>query len=222
MLNFNDYQQKMNAIGFMPVTLNDYLNHLYYEAQWMNYFYNIFSFNQFCLQNGFLRIIIMEACPPGNFPHNNYIFDNLGSLLNAQNDKYLQQIYKGFFPNSKWNQITKRDALIALSQQNVLLLDLMPAHGFNFILNGINLRGNVNNNPVACCHLEKVRHIIKYFGNIQNLQIRSVFSMPPTYNTIALNALLNNPNHPIYCGTMTAGSGYPSFNLLLQLINNGF
>ena len=213
MLNFTNYSHKIASIGAnngLPLADN-YHNYTCYEHQWEFYFYNLFIQN-FNINNP-IRITIMESCPAGDFPNTNYIFSNLEENLNPINHRYLHQIFIAFFGNIP---ITKGEALISLANINVLIIDILPTHGFR--LRADIRRNSINLNPINCCDFNKINNFIipelEFIG-----EIKTVYSMPPS---IDINVIDNHINNNINYGSMTANSGFPSYNLLINLIANGF
>lgn len=219
MLNSNQYLAKINAIGLnndLPISKN-FANYQFYEDKWNAYFNNVFIPN--IGKSEILRLIIMESCPEGNFPNPNYIFDDLHNILSPTSHKYLHQTFKGFYPSVATQNLTKVDALIQLSNQNVLLIDILPSHGFK--LESRPHRCNVSIDSINCCDYLKVNDRVNYIKKLNNnpIEVRTVFSMGPSVNYRQLSIIIPGS---ICFGSMTSRAGYPSYRLLEEFIKNGF
>jgi len=119
-------------------------------------------------------------------------------------------------------EITKLDALIQLAQQNILLVDIIPTHQID--LNNNNLRQGVIANLINIADANKINSLINYLNNLvlNPLIIKSVTSLGTTYNPQlhTINDMIFNSRD---YGSMTdPTSHYPSYNLLLNIIKNGF
>jgi len=216
MLNFQQYANSLNNISPRIGGLANYGSYFQFENDWIDYYNNIFQHNFH--PNLQIRLIVCESCPNGNYPNANYIFDAncLANIVNCKRDKYLQQIYNGVFPRVAINHLpTKMQALVDLSQENILILDLLPTHGITLSTND---RINININPIGCCDINKILQL----PNIQNLDFNYVFAVPPTL--YAINFLINHlPQNFVEWGNLNIGQGHcPSRNALNAIINMGF
>lgn len=225
MITFAEYQNRMVLIGLTNASIAQYYRYTFCEVKWLYYLQNIFmpNLNQ---NRQDLRLIIMESCPgPSNtFPNQNYIFNNLNNFMNGKRDSYLWQTYRGvLMPNpADPGAITKHDALVQLAQQNVLLVDIIPTHQIDLSVN--NLRQGVIDNLINIADASKINSLINYLNSIalNPFLIKSVTSLGSTYNP-HLNIINNMIINSNYFGSMTdPTSHYPSYNLLINLINNGF
>ena len=219
MLNFDEYIERMMMCGFENINIQNYTDYTWCEELWENYIEAIVIPNLNRTEHNCIRIIIMEACPQGVFPHLNYIFHNLNEPISHIRDKYLQQIYSGIFPQNNWRLITKTDALIQLAQQNIVLLDIFPFHGFNPVLNNRNnLRRTITQNLSNIVDAQKVDNIADSV-EFETENIKLLFCLPNTYSIEAFGGVFNNY---VNFGTITSGAGFPSNSLLVRAVNNGF
>ncbi len=225
MITFAEYQNRMALIGLPNVSIAQYYQYTFCEVKWLDYLQNIFipNLNQ---NRQDLRLIIMESCPgPNNtFPNQNYIFNNLNNFMHGIRDSYLWQTYRGvLMPNPAIpGSITKHDALVQLAQQNVLLVDIIPTHQIDLNVN--NLRQAVIANLINIADASKINSLISYLNSLalNPYLIKSVTSLGSTYNP-HLNIINNMLKKSNYFGSMTdPTSHYPSYNLLINIINNGF
>lgn len=181
-----------------------------FEKNW-NYYYDKI-YKKYYLTEKQLRLIICESGPENL---NNYMFSKhlLDQQLTTENDKYLQQIFTGVFPNiSNKNLPTRREALIELAKQNILILDLLPTHGIKLKSKErrkINL--NISNFPIIkITNLEYIRGV----------KLNYVFAVPLTLYSQNLLANLLDDNF-IERGNLNIGQGHcPSRNTLSNLIVN--
>lgn len=139
-------------------------------------------------------------------------------------DSYLWKTYRGvLMPNpADPRAISKHEALVQLAQQHVLLVDIIPTHQIDLSVN--NLRQGVIDNLKNMADASKINSLINYLNSIalNPFLIKSVSSLGSTYNPHLkmINNMIINSN---YFGSMTdPTSHYPSYNLLINLINNGF
>ena len=165
MITFADYQNRMALIGLPNASISQYYQYAFCEIKWLDYLQHIFmpNLNQ---NRQDLRLIIMESCPGpnNNFPHQNYIFNNLNNHMHGRRDRYLWQTYRGIFmPDPAiLRAISKYDALVQLAQVNILLVDIIPTH--QIYLNVNNLRQGVINNLINIADFDKINSIINYLN----------------------------------------------------------
>ncbi len=213
-----DYKEKIDHVfaGIKNRPAYIYKEYLYYEELWRNYFEEIFLKYNNLKEKPIVRLIIMESCPEGIFPHPNYLFDNLKQNLDPIRHRYLDQIVKGFsIPN--YPVITKEKALIELAKLNVLILDILPCHGMK--LDSKISRKNINKMPNDCCDFNKIKQLeIELNQRYHDLKYHIVYSMPPSIDFTAINSKIGIKNTLL--GSMTTTSGFPSFNALLTIIQH--
>ena len=218
MLPFNHYNNVLNIISSRIYKIKNYSDYCLFELDWEYYYKNIFQIN--CNKNKPYRLIFCESGPFGNYPNRNYMFDNISLTyqLDSANDKYLMQIYKGV---NQGNYIvpTKLEALIYLSTQNILILDILPTHGIK--LNTSERRSFVNasmNNNINLYDLGKFHQLLNLNVQITNY----LFAVPPTlYYINLLTPILNSTSANF--GNVNIGQGHcPSKNELARKILQGF
>ena len=181
-----------------------------FEKNW-NYYYDKI-YKKYYLPEKQLRLIICESGPE---TLNNYMFSEhlLDQQLTTDNDKYLQQIFSGVFPNIRNNNLpTRRIALIELAKKNILILDLLPTHGIKLTSDE---RRNINLNIINF-PINKITDLVF----IRGVKLNYVFAVPPTLYT---QNLLSNflDNNFVETGNLNIGQGHcPSRNALWNLIVN--
>jgi hypothetical protein len=205
------YNNALNAISPRIAGIGNYHNYTPLEDDWNYYYNNIFLPNSNV--NNQLRLIFCESGPENEA---NYMFlgDSLDEIITTKNDKYLQQIYNGVFPHVNTEDLpTRRNALIQLAQQNVLILDLLPTHGI--ILETVE-RTIINTSPNKNIIIDLPKIIGLPF--ITNLDLNYVFAVPPSL--YALNFIQHLlPANFIDRGNLNIGQGrVPSRNALEALI----
>lgn len=211
-MNINKYNTSLNNISNRIAVLGNYELYSTLEADWSNYFEHIFTPNR----NPELQIRII-TCESGPENIDNYMFsrDFLNNIIIANTDKYLQQIYTGVFPNVNNNALpTRRNALIELAQQNVLILDILPSHGIK--LKTKERRRIAESVTLGIYQIEKILNL----EFIPNITVNYVFAVPPS---LYLHNNLQNllPNNFIERGNLNIGQGHaPSRYALQNLINN--
>ena len=172
-LTFNEYKTilidiKRNSWNKSGVsTIPDFLiaqwytQFLKYEHDWIYYFNHIFRPN--FKNNKPFRVILFESGPGGIcFPHPNYMF--LSEMLdeynlNAHMDNYLNRVIRSVGLNPK-NHKTRRDKLLELASNSILIIDLFPTHGIG--LNTVSRKTLWNeHNRVAKKKVESIFNILK-------------------------------------------------------------
>ena len=136
----SSYKELLQKISPRAAEHADYSYYLRCEKEWWDYFEKIFS--KFSNPNLVPRIVITESAPmKGTWPaDNHYIFaiQNLHQLINPVKDAYLYRLCRGFMYEMHQEDIqemSKRDVLIELAKQNVLILNLLPTHGIQLEFN---------------------------------------------------------------------------------------
>lgn len=218
MYTIQDYEQFMAQVSSRVHRLSNYNSYANFENDWVNYYHTIYLPHA----NPKLppRIFIAESAPDGVYPNNlNYIFavNTLGNYVNTANDMYLYRYYRGVFPNINPNgvtQITKLQALVDLSQENILILDLLPTHGIK--LNS-NERRNIRQNLLGLLDFNFLNRL-----NFPNQQINYAFSVPPSLYQPNFCGIYLNPNF-LEFGNVNSGQGHaPSIQAINQILKNGF
>ena len=207
------YNIALNAISRRIAGLGNFHNYITLEDDWDYYYNNLFLPNY--NGNNQLRLIFCESGPENAA---NYMFlgDSLDEIITTINDKYLQQIYNGVFPHVNTVDLpTKRNALIQLAEENVLILDLLPTHGIRLNTHERNIinASHVNN---IIIDLPKILGLIY----IPNIALNYVFAVPPSlYSADFIQHLL--PINFVDRGNLNIGQGHvPSRNALENLIVN--
>jgi hypothetical protein len=214
-------QQYMNLLAQVSnrvFNLRNYQSFNQFHNDWLNYFHNIYI----PYSNGNLppRIFIAESAPDGIYNVNaNYIFktNTLNNNICSHTDMYLYRYYRGIYPIFTPNQVrllSKLDVLIQLSQQNILIIDLLPTHGIKLETNE---RYNIMNNL-----LNLIDYNFLNAFNFPNNNINYAFSVPPSlYSPNMCSNYLNN-NFVEY-GNVNMGQGHaPSIQAIIQIVQNGF
>jgi hypothetical protein len=208
----NEYNTSLNNISNRIAVLGNHELYSILEADWSDYFEHIFRPNR----NPELQIRII-TCESGPENIDNYMFSSvfLDNIIVANTDKYLQQIYTGVFPHVNNNALpTRRNALIELAQQNVVILDILPTHGIK--LNPTERRRIAENVTLGIYQIEKILDL----EFIPNITLNYVFAVPPS---LYLNNNLQNllPDNFIERGNINIGQGHaPSRYALQNLIDN--
>lgn len=205
------YNIALNAISPRIAGLGNFHNYITLEDDWDYYYNDLFLPNY--NGNNQLRLIFCESGPENAA---NYMFlrDSLDEIITTINDKYLQQIYNGVFPLVNAVDLpTRRNALIQLAQQNVLILDLLPTHGIKLETPE---RTIINTSPKKNIILDFCKIIRLPF--IPNVELNYVFAVPPSL--YALNFIQHLlPAKFIDRGNLNIGQGrVPSRNALEALI----
>lgn len=207
-----EYNESLHNISNRIARLGNYELYCNSELDWVNYINNIFFPNR--NPNLQTRIIVCESGPENIA---NYMFGQnfLNNVINARTDRYLQQIYSGVFPHVNNNALpTRRNALIELAQQNVLILDILPTHGIKLKPN--ERRRIAENVTLGIYQIEKILDL----EFITNIPLNYVFAVPPS---LYLHNNLQNllPNNFIERENINIGQGHaPSRYALQRLINN--
>jgi hypothetical protein len=224
MFNYADYDKAVNATSVSngQTTQKNHNDYQVYESLWDNYFNQIFIPNSNFKEDSRLRLILLESCPKGNCPHPNYIFNkNMynNKLAPKVKDTYLHQITKGFVATNGTQPFppTKMDALVYLANQNVLLMDIFFSHGFD-LSKKKNTRNLINQNLTLVCDFDKIKTTINALP-IAKQSVNILFATPPK---ICIQGIHKIINFGTCFGTMTAGSGYPSYKILENHIKKGF
>jgi hypothetical protein len=194
--------------------LADYPNYVNYENAWLDYYNTIFHPNMD--QSKQIRLFIAESAPNGIYPNPNYAFDlgTRANLLAYPRDAYLWNYFRGVFPAST-TKITKEKALIMLSKQNILILDLLPTHGIQLERDE---RETLRCNPARFADLAK----IKGLPNIPNKPFNYAFSVPPTSYAPGFLTPHLPTNFKEY-GNVNTGQGFaPSQRAIQAIIAAGF
>lgn len=212
MINTTQYSTTLGINGRLSGLAN-YPEYILFENDWMDYYKNIFLKN-YNKQNQ-IRLIIAESAPEGIYPNGNYAFD-IGSrtqILNYHRDKYLYNYFRGVFPLLPTN-ISKENALIRLSKENVLILDLLPTHGIKLKSSE---RNKLNTDPAKFAEIGKILGLPILKGNFNY-----AFSVPPnSYSTDFLKPHL--PTNFVEFGNVNTGQGHaPSQRAIQSIITDGF
>lgn len=209
-----DYNIALSTISTRIAGLGTYANYNASEMDWENYRDNIYLPNYNPEKQ--TRIIFCESGPETLA---NYMFlsDSLDKIITAKNDKYLQQIYNGVFPLVKTKDLpTRRNALIQLAEQNVLILDILPTHRIKL---NTNERRIINALPFKNLILDLPK--ILGIAYIPNADLNYVFAVPLSlYALNFIQYLL--PANFIDRGNLNIGQGHaPSRYELERLIIHG-
>ena len=209
-----NYNLALSSISPRIAGLGNYAHYNDSEMDWENYKNNIYLPNYNPEKQ--TRIIFCESAPK---KMSNYMFlhDSLHEIISVKNDKYLQQIYNGVFGLVKTKDLpTRRNALIQLAQQNVLILDILPTHRIKL---NTNERRIVNVSPFKNLILDLPK--ILGLPNIPNIDLNYVFAVPPTLHTLNFIQYLLPANF-IDRGNLNIGQGHaPSRHELERLIIQG-
>lgn len=185
------------------------------ENDWLGYKEEIYLINY--NNQSQLRLICCESCPEDT---NNYMFcrERLDTYLTTENDKYLQQIYNGVFPlnNINFNRLTRREALVQLAQQNILILDLLPTHGICLYTLE---RKRINESPVKELVIDFDK--ITTLPHLEEVDLNYIFAVPPSlYTQNFIKDFL--PDYFIDRGNINIGLGScPNRNALERIIEDG-
>ena len=194
--------------------LANFHNYLNYENDWIDYYENIFQTNM--VETNQIRLFIAESAPSGVYPNRNYAFDSAsrGLLLDPSKDKYLWNYFRGAFPR-RTTKISKENALIMLSKENFLIIDLLPTHGIKLETKERKL---LNADPRRFADIAK----IKGLPNHKGIDFNYVFSVPPSSYTSGFLAGLLPSNYKEY-GNVNTGQGHAPSQLAIQnIISKGF
>lgn len=217
-MNNQKYDCFLYQISRQVYNLRNFDSFNQFENDWLIYYQNIYLPHS----NRTLppRIFIAESAPSGIYINNsNYIFHQktLNNNVSDSTDMYLYRYYRGVFPNSTPNQtrqLSKQQALINLSYQNILILDLLPTHGIKLESND---RVKINNNLLKLVDFNFLNSL-----NFPNQRIHYAFSVPPSlYTQNFCSPYLNN--NFIEYGNVNTGQGHaPSIKEIKKIIQNGF
>jgi hypothetical protein len=217
-MNNQEYDNFLAQMSNRVFNLRNFGSFNQFEADWMNYYDNIYIPNS--NNAGPPRIFIAESAPSGVYINNtNYIFhrNTLNNTVSDTTDMYLYRYFRGVFPNStpiQTRQITKLQALIDLSEQNILIIDLLPTHGIKLETDD---RVNVNNNLLNLVDFNFLNGL-----NFPDHKIHYAFSVPSSLYTFQFCAPYLNNNF-IEFGNVNTGQGHaPSIQAIKQIINDGF
>lgn len=218
MMNNQQYDNFLAQVSIRVHNLRNFASFNQFENDWLIYYQNIYLPHS----NRTLppRIFIAESAPSGIYINNsNYIFHQnaLNNNVSDSTDMYLYRYYRGVFPNSTPNQtrqLSKRQALINLSNQNILILDLLPTHGIKLETADRVIIKNTLLNLVDFSFLNGL--------NFPNQRIHYVFSVPPSLYTHNFCTPYLNNNFIEY-GNVNTGQGHaPSIEEIKRIIQNGF
>jgi hypothetical protein len=209
-MNEVQYNSLLATISNRVYKKRNHETYLEFEENWKYYYDEIYK--KYYSPKEQLRLIICESGPENL---NNYMFSEhlLDQLLTIENDKYLQQIFTGVFPNFSNNNLpTRRNALIELAKKNILILDLLPTHGIKLTSDE---RRNINK-KINVFPINKITSLLF----IRGVKLNYVFAVPPTlYTQNLLSNLLDN--NFVERGNINIGQGHcPSRNALSSLIKN--
>jgi hypothetical protein len=205
------YNIALNAISPRIAGLGNFHNYITLEDDWDFYYKNIFL--PYYNENNQLRLIFCESSPENSA---NYMFlsASLEDIITTENDKYLQQIYNGVFPHVCTKSLpTRRNALIQLAQQNILILDLLPTHGIKLETRE-RIIINVSPKKIIIIDLAKILGL----PFIPKVDLNYVFAVPPSSYTLNFirHLLPSNFNDR---GNINIGQGHaPSRKALEALI----
>jgi hypothetical protein len=156
MISQQKYQGALGQIGskFKNVNINWhswYLQFLYYESMWNNYFETFIDIYSKLGKSVDIQFVFWESCPGGMpFPHQNYVFDSsrFNNLIHGTFDSYLKKECTAF--NIDWEHLGKKrkigEIIIDLAKKGILIIDIYPTHGID-LNSGRNLmRKNLFNN----------------------------------------------------------------------------
>ena len=217
-MNNQQYDYFLGQVSIRVLNLRNFASFNQFENDWSDYYQNIYIPNSNAARPP--RIFIAESAPSGIYINNsNYIFhqNTLNNNVSDSTDMYLYRYYRGVFPNSTPNQtmqLSKRQALINLSNKNILILDLLPTHGIK--LRTVD-RVFIKNNLLNLVDFNFLNGLI-----FPNQRIHYSFSVPPSLYTQNFCAPYLNNNFIEY-GNVNTGQGHaPSIQEIRQIIQNGF
>jgi len=217
-MNNQQYDFFLARISNRVHNLRNFVSFNQFETDWMNYYNNIYIPHSNNARPP--RIFIAESAPSGVYVNNsNYIFhqNTLYNNVSDSTDMYLFRYYRGVFLNSTPNQtrkITKQQALIDLSNQNILIFDLLPTHGIKLETDD---RVNINHNLLNLVDFNFLNGF-----NYPNHRIHYSFSVPPSLYTANFCAPYLKNNF-IEFGNVNTGQGHaPSIQAIRKIIKNGF
>ena len=217
-MKIKEYEAFLKKISSRIGELKNFSDYKDFENDWNDYFQNIYK----KYSNNTLppRIFIAESAPNGCYTNNPYIFHkaSLSKKLCHKIDMYLWRYYTGVFPNSSSHQtkiLTKKEALIELSKNNILILDLLPTHGIK-LKSGE--RKNINTKLLHLTNLILLKSLYSY----TDITINYAFSVPPSLYTIGMASIYLSPNF-IEFGNVNTGQGHaPSSKSIQDIIKRGF
>ena len=217
-MNEEQYNNFLARVSNRVYGLRNFGSFNQFENAWLSYYNNIYIPNSNGAQPP--RIFVAESAPNGIYIHNsNYIFHHISLMNNISDstDMYLYRYYRGVFPGAtphQTRQISKMQALIDLSTQNVLILDLLPTHGIKLQTDD---RVRINNELLELVDFNFMNGL-----NFPHHQIHYAFSVPPSLYTQDFCAHYLNDNFISY-GNVNTGQGHaPSSQAIEQIIQNGF
>jgi hypothetical protein len=213
-----EYDKFLAEVSTRVYNLRNYRSFFQYENDWLNYYKNIFLPNLDI--NLPPRIFIAESAPDGIYGINpNYIFSitTLNNYLSYKTDMYLYRYFRGVFPNytpSQTTLLTKKQVLMKLSTQNILIIDLLPTHGIKLQTDD---RVAINKKLVSSVDFTFLNNL-----NFQCHKINYAFSIPPSLYTQNFCAKFLKNNF-IEFGNVNTGQGHaPSIAAISQIIKDGF
>ena len=213
---YNSFLKKVSKRIFNS---KNYTNFKQFENDWLNYYHNIYIPNS--IKGKPPRIFIAESAPCGTYINNlNYIFhqNTLNNYVSYSTDMYLYRYYRGIFPKStpkETKQLSKQQALINLSKENILILDLLPTHGIKLETKD---RIVIKNKLVEFIDFNFLNDL-----NFYNQSIHYVFSVPPSLYTKNFCTPHLKNNNFIEFGNVNTGQGHsPSIQEIRKVIKNGF
>lgn len=214
----NQYRNFLRQVSIRVSNLGGYQDYCRFIDDWLFYYKEIFLKNYDDKKAP--RVFIAESAPSGNYENNsNYIFkrDNLNNYINTSTDMYLYRYYRGVFQNRTIPEIkltSKMNALVDLSKNNILIIDLLPTHGIK--LNS-NEREIISNNL-----LNEIDYTILNNLNDYENKINYAFSVPPSLYRQGMCSNYLNENF-IEFGNVNTGQGHaPSIQQIREIIEIGF
>jgi hypothetical protein len=156
MISQQKYQGALGQIGskFKNVNINWhswYLQFLYYESMWNNYFETFIDIYSKLGKSVDIQFVFWESCPGGMpFPHQNYVFDSsrFNNLIHGTFDSYLKKECTAF--NIDWEHLGKKrkigEIIIDLAKKGILIIDIYPTHGIDLNSKRNLMRKNLFNN----------------------------------------------------------------------------
>lgn len=217
-MTHKEYIYFLNHISKRVGNLNNYNSFINFENDWLNYFKKIYT--QYSNNNLPPRIFIAESAPNGIYPLNtNYIFhqNTLNNKISCKRDMYLYRYFRGVFINStpkSTQHFSKRAALIELSKENILILDLLPTHGIKLAPSE---RDYIKNNLLNLVDFKRINNL-----NSPYQKVNYAFSVPPKLYSQNMCAKYLNSKFTEF-GNMNTGQGHaPSIRAISQIVQNGF
>jgi hypothetical protein len=220
-LSLTDYNDFLSKVSKSVYALRNYSSYEKFENDWSDYYQRIYL--KYSNENKPPRIFIAESAPEGIYCKNlNYIFhkSKLKTCINDKSDMYLYRYFRGVFPNSTPSQtrkLTKGDALVKLSEENILIVDLLPTHGIKLESND---RSKIVSSLLSAIDYSFLKKIAEKFSTHN---INYAFSVPPSlYKKKMYKKHLNDNNFKEF-GNVNTGQGHaPSITAINRIIEVGF